>query len=194
VTADEASRQSPGPGGVIEIRPARPDGKLRMDEPAILRRWRMTADPGSGTLTVLGEGRRPLVFPLPATGHPDAITTVCLATYHWEIRPNSGSAWRMLLLDREDRLAEAGAARDYPRVLRLFPPEVFEPLQAAGICVVSEFYDTPQALEDAHPGAVGRLALAGQHRGRLALTGMVLALITVAVFAVIAVAVYLATH
>jgi hypothetical protein len=181
-------------GGVIEIRPARPDGRLRMDESAILRRWRITAHPGSGTLTVLGEGRRPLVFPLPATGRADAVTTVCLATYHWEIRPNSGFTWRMLLLDREDRLLGAGSARDYPRSLRLFPPEVFEPLLAAGIRVVSESYDTPQALEDAHPGAVGRLALASQHRGRLALTGMVIALIIVVVFAVIVVAVYLATH
>lgn len=154
----------------------------------------MTADPGSGTLTVLGEGRRPLVFPLPATGRADAVTTVCLATYHWEIRPNSGFTWRMLLLDREDRLAGAGSERDYPHVLRLFPSEMFERLQSAGIRVVSEWYDTPQALEDAHPGAVGRLALASQHRGRLALTGLIIALIITAIFAVTAVAVYLATH
>jgi len=194
VTAEGASREPPAPGGVIEVRPARPEGRLRLDEPAILRRWRMTADPGSGTLTVLGEGRRPQVFPLPATGRADAVTTVCLATHHWEIRPNSGFTWRMLLLDREDRLAGAGSARDYPRVLRLFPPDVFERLQEAGIRVVSEWYDTPQALEDAHPGAVGRLILASQHRGRLALNGLIIALIIVVVFAVTAVAVYLATH
>jgi hypothetical protein len=153
----------------------------------------MTTDSSSATLTVLGE-RRPLVFPLPATGRADAVTTVCLATYHWEIRGNSGFTWRMLLLDREDRLAAAGYARDYPRVLRVFPPEVFEPLRAAGIRVVSERYDTPQALEEAHPGSVGKLILASQHRGRLALTGMIIALIITAAFAIIAVAVYLATH
>ena len=179
---------------MIEICPARPDGRLRMDEPGILRRWRMTADPGSGTLTVLGEGRRPLVFPLPATGRADAVTTVCLATHHWEIRPNSGYIWRMLLLDREDRLLGAGSARDYPRSLRLFPPEVFEPLRAAGIRVVSEWYATPQAMEDAHPGAVRRHALTSQHEGRLALNGLLLALAIVVVFAVVAVVVYLTTH
>lgn len=193
MTADGASREPAGTGGVIEIRPARPEGRLRMDEPAILRRWRMTADPGSGTLTVLGEGR-PLAFPLPATGRADAVTTICLATYHWEIRPNSGFTWRMLLLDREDRLAGAGSARDYPRVLRLFPPEVFEQLRTVGIRVVSEWYDTPQALEDAHPGTVGRLILASQHRGRLARTGLVIALIITVAFAATAMVAYLATH
>jgi hypothetical protein len=190
VTTDGASQEPVAPGGVIEIRPALPPGRLRLNEPAILRRWRMTANPDSGTLTVLGE-RRPLVFPLPATGRADAVTTVCLATYHWEIRPNSGFVWRMLLLDREDRIVGAGFARDYPRVLRLFPPEVFERLAGVGIRIVSEWYDTPQALEDAHPGAVGRLVLTGQHRGRLALTGIIIALI---IAVVIAVAVYLATR
>jgi hypothetical protein len=194
MTADDAGREPAGPGGVIEVRPARPAGRPRLNEPAILRRWSMTADPASGTLTVLGEHRRPQVFPLPTTGRADAVTTVCLATYHWEIRANSGFTWRMLLLDREDRLAGAGYARDYPRVLRVFPPEVFEPIKAAGIRVVSEWYDTPQALQDAHPGAVGRLVLASQHRGRLARNGLIAALIFTVVFAVIAVAIHLATH
>jgi hypothetical protein len=194
VTADGTGREPAGPGGVVEIRPCRPEGRLRLDEPGILRRWRLTADPGSGTLTMLGAGRRPRVFPLPATGRADAVTTVCLATYHWEIRPNSGFTWRMLLLDREDRLAGAGSAWDYPRSLRLFPPELFEPLQAAGIRVISEWYDNPQALEDAHPGAVGRFILASQHRGRRARNGLIAALIFTVVFAVIAVAIHLATH
>lgn len=194
MTFDGADRASAGSGGVIDVRPTRPEGRPRLDESAVQRRWRMTADPGRGTLTVLGEGRRPLAFPLPATGRADAVTTVCLATYHWEIRPNSGFTWRMLLLDREGRLAGAGFARDYPRVLRLFPPEVFQPLQAAGIRVVSEWYDTPQELEDTHPGAVGRLALSSQHRGRLALTGLIIALVIIVAFAVIAVAVHLASH
>lgn len=193
MTADGLSREPVDPGRLIEIRPARPQGRLRLNESAILRRWRMTTDSSSATLTVLGE-RRPLIFPLPATGRADAVTTVCLATYHWEIRGNSGFTWRMLLLDREDRLAGAGYARDYPRVLRVFPPDVFEPLRAVGIRVVSERYDTPQALEEAHPGSVGKLILASQHRGRLALTGMIIALIITAAFAIIAVAVYLATH
>jgi hypothetical protein len=191
--ADGPSREPVDPGFLIEIRPARPQGRLRLNESAILRRWRMTTDSSSATLTVLGE-RRPLIFPLPATGRADAVATVCLATYHWEIRGNSGFTWRMLLLDREDRLAAAGYARDYPRVLRVFPPEVFEPLRAVGIRVVSERYDTPQALQGAHPGSVGKLILASQHRGRLALTGMIIALIITAAFAIIAVAVYLATH
>lgn len=193
MTADGPSREPVDPGFLIEIRPARPQGRLRLNESAILRRWRMTTDSSSATLTVLGE-RRPLVFPLPATGRVDAVTTVCLATYHWEIRGNSGFTWRMLLLDREDRLVGAGYARDYPSVLRVFPPDVFEPLRAVGIRVVSERYDTPQALQEAHPGSVGKLILASQHRGRLVLTGMIIALIITAAFAVIAVAVYLATR
>jgi hypothetical protein len=178
-------------GGRIEIRPVRPAGKLQPGEAPLLKSWRLTADTSGGTLTLSGDGYRggggPHVFPLPETGRPDAVTTVCLATHHWEIRPRSGSTWRMLLLDKEGHLAGTGTPRDYPRVLRLFPPEVFEPLTALGIRVVSEAYDSAQALEDAHPGAAGKVALTGANRGRMAAIGLTAALL---ILIVVFVAVY----
>jgi len=175
-------------GGRIEIRPVRPAGKLLPGEAPLLNDWRLTADPRGGTLTLSGDGYRgggaSRVFPLPETGRQDAVTTVCLVTHHWEIRPRSGITWRMLLLDHEGHLAAAGAQRDYPRVLRLFPPEVFEPLTAAGIRVVSESYDSAQELEDAHPGAAGKVALTGANRGRMAAIGLTAALVILIVVVV----------
>jgi hypothetical protein len=176
--------------GLIEIRPVRPAGKLLPGESSALGSWRLTADTDSGTLTLSGDrvigGGRPRVFPLPATGRPDAVTTVCLVTHRWEIRPRSGTTWRMLLLDREGRLVGAGVPRDHPRVLRLFPPEVFEPLTAAGIRIVSEQYDSAQALDDARPGAAGKAALAGASRGKTAAIGLTIALlILIVVFAAV---------
>ncbi|HUK68261.1 MAG TPA: hypothetical protein VLW50_05830 [Streptosporangiaceae bacterium] len=177
---------------LIEIRPVRPAGKLLPREPWTLGNWRLTADTGSGTLTLSGDkfpgGRGSRVFQLPATGRADAVTTVCLATHHWEIRPRSGTTWRMLLLDREGRLVRAGIPRDYPQVLRLFPPEVFEPLAAVGIRVIREGYDSTRALEDAHPGAAGKVALIGASRGRTAAIGLTTALL---ILIVIFITVYL---
>lgn len=179
-----------GPGvpaaadGVVEIRPVRPAGKLHPVEAWTVDHWRLTADTGAGTLTLAGDryrSGRSRVFPLAAAGRADAVTTVCLATHHWEVRPKSGTTWRMLLLDREGRLAGAGVPRDYPQVLRLFPPEVFEPLTAAGLRVVSESYDTTQALEDAHPGAAGKAALTGASRGKMAAIGLSAALVILVV-------------
>jgi hypothetical protein len=185
---------SPGgpSGGLIEIRPVRPAGKLLPRESSVLENWRLTADTGSGTLTLAGDkvfgGGRPRAFPLPATGRTGAVTTVCLATHRWEIGHRTGSTWRMLLLDSDGRLAGAGIPRDYPQALRLFPPEIFEPLTAAGIRVVSEQYDSARALEDAHPGAAGKAALAGASRGRMAAIGLTTALV---ILIVVFVAVYL---
>lgn len=182
--------------GIVEVRPVRPEGKLTPHESATLRDWRLTADPASGTLTLTGDksafgSGQPRVFPLPSTGRPDAVTTICLATHHWEIMPRSGATWRMLLLDREDRLVGAGIPRNHPQVLRLFPPEVFEPFKALGIRVVSEWYDTTQALEAAHPGAAGRVAMTGASRGRTAVIGLSAA---VGIFIVVVMIVFLATH
>jgi hypothetical protein len=175
-------------GGSIEIRPVQPAGKLLPGEAPLLDGWRLAADTRVGTLTLSGDGYRgggaSRVFPLPETGRPDAVTTVCLATHHWEIRPRSGVTWRMLLLNSDGRLVGAGTPRDYPRVLRLFPPEVFEPLTAVGIRVVSESYDSAQALEDAHPGAAGKVALTGANRGRLAAIGLTAALVILIVVVV----------
>jgi hypothetical protein len=179
-------------GDVIEIRSVRPEGKLQAPERATVDKWRLVADPGSGTLTLSGEGtlgrREPRVFPLPATGRADEVTTICLAAYRWVISGREGSTWRMLLLDREGRVAGAGMPRNHPRVLAFFPPEVFEPLTAVGIRVVSEWYDTPQALQAAHPGGASKVALTGTRRGRTAAIGLLSALV---ILIVVAVTVYL---
>lgn len=174
-----------GADGLIEIRAVRPAGKLLSGEASLLDGWRLTADTRGGTLTLSGDGYRggggSRVFPLAETGQPGAVAAVCLATHHWEIRPKSGTTWRILLLDSGGRLVGAGTPRDYPRVLRLFPPEVFEPLTAVGLRVVSESYDSTQALEDAHPGAAGKAAVTGANRGRLAAIGLTAALVIVIV-------------
>ena len=85
------------------------------------------------------------------------------------------------------RLVGASLDRPQPQALRLFPPEVFEPLTAVGIRVVSESYDSAQALEDAYPGAAGKVALAGANRGRMAAIGLTAALL---ILIVVFVAVY----
>jgi hypothetical protein len=165
---------------LVEVRPARPAGKLLPAEGWTLDHWRLTADTGGGTLTLSGDryrSGRARVFPLAAAGRADGVTTVCLATYRWEVHPKPRSIWRMLLLDREGRLVGAGLDRPDAQALRLFPPEVFEPLAALGIRVVSETYDSAQALEDAHPGAAGKVALAGANRGRMATIGLTAALL-----------------
>jgi hypothetical protein len=167
-------------GGVIEIRPVRPAGKPDNVEPWTMDHWRLTADTGNGTLTLTGDryrSSRVRVFPLATAGRADGVTTLCLATYRQEAHPGPRSIWRMLLLDREGRLVGAGLDRPQPQALRLFPPEVFEPLTAVGIRVVSESYDSAQALEDAHQGAAGRVALAGASRGRMAAIGLTAALL-----------------
>jgi hypothetical protein len=186
----DAPRPPASSEGLIEIRPVRPAGKLLSGESSTLGSWRLTADTDSGTLTLSGDrvigGGRPRVFPLPATGRPDAVTTACLVTHRWEIRPRSGTTWRMLLLDREGRLVGAGIPRNHPQVLRLFPPGVFEPLTAVGIRVLNEQYDSVQALEDARPGAVGEVALVGASRGKTAAIGLTIALlILIVVFAAV---------
>ena len=99
-----------------------------------------------------------------------------------------GSTWRMLLLDREGRVAGVGMPRNHPRVLAFFPPEVFEPLEAAGIRVVSEWYDTPQALQAARPGGASTVALTGTRQGRVAVIGLLTALV---ILIIVGVTVYL---
>jgi hypothetical protein len=182
--------QAAAPGGLVEVRPARPAGKLLPAEGWTVDHWRLTADAGQGTLTLSGDryrSGRARVFPLASAGRADGVAAVCLVTYRWEVRPQPRSIWRMLLLDQEGRLVGAGLDRPHPQALRLFPPGVFEPLTAAGIRVVSESYDSAQALEDAHPGAAGKAALAGANRGRMAAIGLTAALL---ILIVVFVAVY----
>ena len=165
---------------LVEVRPARPAGKLLPAEGWTADHWRLTADTGQGTLTLSGDRYRSgtaRVFPLAAAGRADGVTSVCLVTYRWEVNPRPRSIWRMLLLDREGRLVGASLDRPETQALRLFPPEVFEPLTGVGIRVVSESYDSAQALEEAHPGAAGKVALTGANRGRMAAIGLTAALV-----------------
>jgi hypothetical protein len=174
---------------VIEIRPVRPSGKLYAPERATAEKWRLVADPARGTLTLSGEGtlgrRKPQIFALLTTGRTDAVTTVCLVTYRWVISGGTGSTWRMLLLDQVGRVAGAGMPRNHPRVLAFFPPEIFEPLEAAGIRVVSESYDTPQALEAVRPGGASKVALTATRRGSMVVIGLLSALVILIVVGVI---------
>jgi hypothetical protein len=175
---------------LVEVRPTRPAGRLLPAEGWTVDHWRLTADAGQGTLTLSGDRYRSgtaRVFPLAAAGRANGVSTVCLATYRWEVRPKPRSVWRLLLLDREGRLVGAGLDRPDTQAVRLFPPEVFEPLTAVGIRVVSESYDSAQALEDAYPGAAGKVALAGANRGRMAAIGLTAALL---ILIVVALAVY----
>ena len=165
---------------LVEVRPARPAGKLLPAEGWTVDHWRLTADAGNGTLTLSGDRYRSgtaRVFPLAAAGRGDGVTTVCLATYRWEVNPRPRAVWRLLLLDADGRLVGASLDRPDAQALRLFPPEVFEPLTVVGIRVVSESYGSAQALEDAHPGAAGKVALAGANRGRMAAIGLTAALL-----------------
>ena len=172
---------------LVEVRPARPAGKLLPAEGWTVDHWRLAADPGNGTLTLTGDryrSGRARVFPLAAAGRGDGVAAVVLATYRFEVRPNTQSIWRLLLLDREGRLVGTSLDRPGSQAVRLFPPEVFEPLTAVGIRVVSESYDSAQALEDAHPGAAGKVALTGANRGRMAAIGLSAALVILIVVAV----------
>jgi hypothetical protein len=175
---------------LVEIRPVRPEDKPNAHESATLRDWRLTADPASGTLTLAGDktvfGKgEPRVFSLPSSGRPGAVTTVCLVAYHWHMDKQDGATWRMLFLDGTGQVAGASVPRNYPRVLRLFPPEVFGPLAALGIRVVSETYDSPQALEQAHYGGADTMAKIGTSQRKSAALGLGLAVIIVLVALVI---------
>jgi hypothetical protein len=52
----------------------------------------------------------------------------------------------MLLLDGPGRTVGMGRGRDGPVARKLWPPEVFAPLEAVGIGVVSEQYDSAADL------------------------------------------------
>lgn len=192
------AQPAPPPPGVIEVQPAPPSphGRKLLYEGQYRRRWRMIADPAAGTLTVLHQGRDPKIFPLAASGRADAVTTVCLTIHHWFFRDprygdRSGYLFRMLLLDSQNRLVWAAKPWDYPDSLRLFPPEIFEPLRSAGLSVVTESYSSPHALEEAHPGSVIPLILRAERhpltaawKPALVITAIVAVLVTVIFLAV----------
>ena len=179
---------------MIEIRPIRPQGRIWPDVSSMLRDWRLRANPEDGTLRLTEDRvlhREPIerVFALESTGRADAITTVCLATFEHFQTGRIYVSWRMLLLDREDRVVGAGRARDEPKAARLWPAESFAPLAQAGIRIATEWYSSPQSLERAHPGAAPKYML-WTWRTK-ALTGI---LGTLALLLIVGTAVYLATH
>lgn len=148
----------PGPSA-IEIRPVQPDGSLTPGDNAVLRKWRLRADLAAGTLE-FSEDRafiitptRSLTFPLPSTGRPDAVRTVCIATYRWIRDLQTGIGWRLLFLDGDGRVLGQGRRRDDPRASQLWPPQIFEPLRSAGIDVVEQTYTTEKRFKQAHPDA-----------------------------------------
>jgi hypothetical protein len=149
----------------IEIRPLQPEGRENPADRTTLRKWRLSADPTAGTLT-LTEDRpllitpsRTLSFPLPATGSPEAVRTLCLASYHWEKNlPSSyapelrsGFTWRPLFLDENGRVLGWGRMRDEPKASQMWPESIFRPLEALGISITSEQFASESAFNEAHP-------------------------------------------
>lgn len=143
---------------VIEIRPLAPDG--RRPSPglaAVLRKSFLRADPQAGEL-VMTEARpltwrppREWVLALPATGKPDAVTAVCLASYSTRAGFRNWPLWQMLLLDRDGRVLAAGRARDQRQGRAMWPPGLLSPLRRVGIDVLQERFATQAELGRAHP-------------------------------------------
>jgi hypothetical protein len=149
----------------VEIRPVPPDDKMNPGDSAALRKWILRGNPSSGTL-VLTEDRpllitpvRRVTVPLPSTGRPDAVRTVCLASYHWQknlppsydARLRAGITWRLLFLDGDGRVLGAGRRRDEPKASQMWPAQLFAPLESLGITVTQERYADPAAFKQAHP-------------------------------------------
>lgn len=147
----------PAPG-VLEIRPAQPEGRLTPADNSVLAKWMLRADPAAGTLE-LSEDRafifpppRVVTFPLPSSGHPDAVHAICLASYRWRKNYQTGIGFRMLFLDSDSRLLDKGRTRDQPRASELWPMRIFEPLQRLGITVTEQSFDTEKLFKHAFPG------------------------------------------
>ena len=150
---------TPGTGrAVIEIRPIPPYGRRPSRAlAAVLRQSFLRADPRAGTL-LMAEGqartwRRPRewLLGLPATGRPDAVTTICLAAYTQHVKFWDYPLWRMLLLDRTGNVLAAGRERDQRQGREMWPADLFRPLRAVGISVSEEQFASPQDLGKAHP-------------------------------------------
>jgi hypothetical protein len=145
--------------GEFEIRPVRPDGRLLPADNAVLGKWVVRADPTAGTLeftedrALIITPARTLTFPLPSSGRPDAVRTVCLVSYRWRRNIKTGITWRPLFLDGDGRVLGQGRVRDEPRASQLWPARIFEPLQALGITVTERGFDTEKLFKRAYPDA-----------------------------------------
>jgi hypothetical protein len=154
VTAGAASQW-----GGLEIRPVRPDGRLLPADNAVLGKWVLRTDPTAGTLeftedrALIVTPARTLTFPLPSSGRPDAVRTVCLVRYPWRRNIKTGITWRPLFLDGEGRVLGRGRVRDEPRASQLWPTRIFEPLQTLGIAVAERGFDTEKQFKSAYSDA-----------------------------------------
>jgi hypothetical protein len=144
---------------VLEIRPAQPEGRLNRADNGVLANWALRADPAAGTLeltedrAVIVTPARVVTFPLPSSGRPDAVRTICLASYRWRKNYQTGSAFRILFLDGDSRILDKGRTRDQPRASELWPTRIFEPLQTLGITVIERNFDTEKEYKHAYADA-----------------------------------------
>lgn len=172
-----------------EIMPAPLQGKGTLLERKIRCSWRMSVGrrrhPNAGRGPSAARCAQERNFALPSTGQTDAVTTVCLVTWPYEARSPRYSAtlpcWRMLLLDGQGRTVGMGRSRDEPTARKLWPPEVFAPLEAVGIGVVSEEHESAAELRKAHPDAVPGY----QSNVRAAVIGLSVAVLIVLIVGVI---------
>ncbi len=147
-----------GEQAVIEIRPlTRPGRRPTRAWATVIRESFLRADPQAGTL-LMAEPRsrtwRPVfewrLF-LPATGRPDAVTTICLARYVQRVKFWDYPLWRMLLLDRDGRALAATREHDQKKGLAIWPAELFTPLRQVGIGVTEQQFANAAELAHAHP-------------------------------------------
>lgn len=145
-------------GSVIEIRPMTPPGRRPSRAlAAVLQKSFLRADPQAGTL-LMAEAQartwrpaREWLLALPTTGRPDAVTTICLASYTQRVKFWDYPLWRLLLLDREGRVLATGREREQEQGREMWPPELFSPLRKVGIGVSEEQFVNPAELDRAHP-------------------------------------------
>lgn len=143
--------------GLVEIRPRQPEGRLQPADNAVLSKWVLRADDSAGSLEFTEDRAfivtrpRTVSFPLPSTGRPDAVRTVCLVTYRWIKNLQTGVAWRPLFLDGDGHILGKGRTRDMPRAAELWPPQIFEPLQPLGITVTERSFNTEKLLKREYP-------------------------------------------
>ena len=154
----QAQPGATGPG-VLEIRAVRPDGRLLPADNAVLDKWVLRADPAAGTLkftedrALIITPAHAVTFPLPSSGRPDAVRTVCLVNYKWSTKLQAGITWRPLFLDGSGRVLGKGRTRDLERASQLWPIRIFEPLKTLGITVTEQSFDAEKQYKHAYPGA-----------------------------------------
>jgi hypothetical protein len=146
----------------IEIRPLPPEGRELYADRMTQRQWLLRADPDAGTLTFTEDRPllilpvRTLTFPLPSTGRPDAVQSVCPTDYRWVKSLQTGISWRLLFLDKDNCVLGWSHTRDEPKASQMWPERLFTPLESLGISVTSEQYATEKAFKRAHPRASPR--------------------------------------